>query len=170
MSFRGEEKKRQLHTRAKQFSEFAHKIRVLEALLPAHHDISCPVISRDFACPPESNNAADESGEEENEAGVGGTAYQGLAGTWTSGERNSFKREWYTRHTMAAGLWDAQPGQYIVAIYYIVAIRPASFVDSWFTRSQNGTNQVLSNETLSYCMRDAEACSYMDASASRMCH
>ena len=114
LSFRGEEKKRQLHTRAKQFGEFAHKIRILEALLPAHNDISCPVISRGFACPPESNNAADESGEEGHEAGLGGTAYQGLAGTWTSGERNWFKREWYTRHTMAAGLWDAQPGQYIV--------------------------------------------------------
>jgi hypothetical protein len=64
-------------------------------------DISCPVVHADGTC---TQDAGESGGEFE----------QALNGSWTSGYRNWFKREWYTRHTMSWGLWDAGPDDLIL--------------------------------------------------------
>ena len=101
LSFRGEPKRRLLHRQAALFEPFAHKLRVVEAQLPAHGDISCPVFSPDLSC-------TQEAGE------AGGPFEQALNGSWTSGYRNWFKREWYSRHATAWGLWDAGPDDLVL--------------------------------------------------------
>jgi len=106
-SFRGEGKPRHLQRHTALFAPFAHKLRVVEATLAAHPDISCPIISPDFSCSAAADAyAEDVSGSHPRE--------EALRGSWTSGYRNWFKREWYTRHTMAWGLFDAGPDDLVL--------------------------------------------------------
>jgi len=101
-SFRGDYKERNIHQHTALFAPFAHKLRVVEATLSAHPDISCPVISQDFQC---AQDADETAGSHHKEA---------LKGTWNSGERSRFKREWYTRNAALQGLWDADPDDLIL--------------------------------------------------------
>ena len=100
-SFRSVPKPYNVHRHSHSFKAFAHKMRVVEVTLPAHKDISCPVFSPDYSCT--------------QDAGESGGPYEAaLHGSWTSGYRDWFKREWYSSHTMAWGLWDAGPDDVIL--------------------------------------------------------
>jgi len=101
-SFCGDYTERNIHQHTALFAPFAHKLRVVEATLSAHPDLSCPVISQDFPC---TQDADETPGSHHKEA---------LKGTWNSGERTLSKCEWYTRNAALQGLLDADPNDLIL--------------------------------------------------------
>ncbi|EKX38222.1 hypothetical protein GUITHDRAFT_144340 [Guillardia theta CCMP2712] len=94
-TFRGDAKQRLLPRWLRRFQSFKHKLRLVFAPLPAHLDISLDPCTSEGKC---AQDVFD----------------QALANSWTSGYRNWFKREWYSRHALAWGLWDAQPDDLLI--------------------------------------------------------
>ena len=88
-TFRGHPKTSHLLTRLPRLQRFLHKVRLLQGRLPAHSDLSGGACTQNGTC---------DAGDAFSAA---------LAGQWTSGYRDWFKREWLTRSMLLRGLYDA---------------------------------------------------------------